>query len=55
MDDLQYQEFMVQKALSSGNGSRGSVNMYGFSHSEKILLAGGKGEEEGGVWRFPYK
>lgn len=40
-------EFMVQKALSSGNGVWGSVNMYGFSHSEKILLAGGRGEEGG--------
>lgn len=56
MDDLQYQEFMVQKALSSGNEVWGSVNVYDFSHSEKIVLATEVRKEESTplVRWFPY-
>lgn len=48
-DDLQDQEFMVQKALSSGNKVWGSVNVCDFFHSEKILLAA-EVREDGGEY-----
>lgn len=50
-DDLQDQEFMVQKALSSGNKVWGSVNVCDFFHSEKILLAA-EVREDGGEYSW---